>query len=403
MQHIIYHLDQIYSVCHIPMVLLQKDGKKQAAWPKTYGVGVHPFAYQAVLEDFRLQKRDMQHPLINFISSGFLFAVMELSMGYYLVTGLVSPFVPARKDILSMMSQVVAPAGLQPVCDAMMQMPLMNLQQLKDYICLLGRLLLDRDIPQENIYYMDILTGDLSRAPALEEGLFAQREEPDFHISMDFETAICNAIEKGSKLQLEQSLYAPRRGRIGRMSTSDLRQEKYTFICLATLASRAAIRGGMPAETAFGLSDLYCQRVDLLSDTQPIRNMVYTMLTDYCQRVCQIQQRPAVSSVVQSCISYISVHLHEPLSLEQLSRHCGLCSRSLSLRFKKEMGMGIPEYIHREKMQEAQYFLRHSGYSLSEIASFLNYPSQSYFTQIFKSLLGMTPQQFRNQNGSQGI
>ena len=121
-----------------------------------------------------------------------------------------------------------------------------------------------------------------------------------------------------------------------------------------------------------------------------------TMLVDYCDRVQTVQNRPVVSSVIQKCISYISIHLHEPVSLEQLSRHCGLCGRSLSLRFKKEMGMGIPEYIHREKLQEAEYLLRHSGYSLSEITSFLNYPSQSYFTQIFKKYKNLTPQQFRD-------
>ena len=179
------------------------------------------------------------------------------------------------------------------------------------------------------------------------------------------------------------------------MSSNDLRQQKYSFICMATLASRAAIRGGLPAETAFSLSDLYCQRVDLLSENTLVQNLTYTMLADYCERVREIQKRPVTSPVISNCLSYISVHLHEPISLEQLSQHCGLCTRSLSLRFKKEMGMGIPEYIHREKLQEAEYLLQHTSYSLSEITSYLNYPSQSYFTEIFKKYKQMTPQQCR--------
>ena len=185
-------------------------------------------------------------------------------------------------------------------------------------------------------------------------------------------------------------------GRVGRMSSSELRQQKYSFICMATLASRAAIVGGLPSETAFSLSDLYCQRVDLLSEIPPIQNLTYTMLTDYCDRVRENQKRPKVSPVIQNCLSYISVHLHETVTLEQLSQHCGLCTRSLSLRFKNEMGMGIPEYIHWEKLQEAEYLLGNSQYTISEITSFLNYPSQSYFTQIFKKYTGVTPKQFRD-------
>lgn len=47
--------------------------------------------------------------------------------------------------------------------------------------------------------------------------------------------------------------------------------------------------------------------------------------------------------------------------------------------------MGIPEYIHREKLREARYLLDYTDYTLAEIAGFLNYPTQSYFTQIFKN------------------
>lgn len=61
------------------------------------------------------------------------------------------------------------------------------------------------------------------------------------------------------------------------------------------------------------------------------------------------------------------------MRLEELSRRCGLCSRSLSIKFKAEMGMGIPEYIHREKLREARYLLDYTDYTLAEIAGFLNY------------------------------
>ena len=60
------------------------------------------------------------------------------------------------------------------------------------------------------------------------------------------------------------------------------------------------------------------------------------------------------------------------------------------------MGCGIPEYIHKEKLREAKYLLINTDYALADIAGFLNYPTQSYFTQIFKRYAGMTPQQYRD-------
>ena len=170
-------------------------------------------------------------------------------------------------------------------------------------------------------------------------------------------------MESGDRVLLERSLFAPRHGQVGRMSVNELRQQKYSFVIMAALTSRAAIRGGLPAETAFSLSDLYCQRADVLTDAPPIQNLTFTMLMDFCGKVREIRRRPRTSAVIEKCLDYISVHLHEPIGLEQLSRHCGLCGRSLSLRFKAELGMGVPEYIHREKLREAEYLLRHTEYS----------------------------------------
>ena len=401
MQTILSHLERLYHISHVPMTLLDAEGNILSNWPASFPDGVHPYAYSVILEDFRLQKRDEDHPLVSFLGCGFLLGVMQLSEERFLLIGLVSPLMQSRQEILTMISNVVQPHALQTICDFLLQMPLMALPQLKDYMCLVAKLLLQKDLSADQILFVDITLGNGIAVTPLEKNLFEQREEPEFHIPLDFETGICNAIETGNRTLLERCLYAPYRGRIGRMSSSELRQQKYSFICVATLSSRAAIRGGIDAETAFSLSDLYCQRVDLLSDLTHIQNMTFTMLTDYCDRVRDAQMRPVVSALIERCLSYISVHLHETITLEQLADHCGLCSRSLSLRFRKEVGVGIPEYIHREKMKEAEYLLRHSHYSISEITSFLNYPSQSYFTQIFKSYRGMTPLQFRNRHSKE--
>ena len=397
MQAILSDLETLYNVSHIPMTLLDHNGNILATWPQEMPRAVQPFANKMVIDDFHLQKRDATHPLISLLDSGFLLGVMEVSPQLYLLIGLVSPLSQSRKDILTMMADVVVPSAMQTFCDFLLQIPLTSLHQLKDHMRLAGKLLLKKDIPAEHILFMDIFFREDSGPFHLEKNLFEQREDPEFHIPLDFETNLCNAIETGNRSRLEQCLYSPYRGRVGKMSSNELRQQKYSFICMATLASRSAIRGGLPAETAFSLSDLYCQRVDLLCDLAHIQNLTFTMMVDYCDRVRNIQQRPAVSPVIENCLSYISVHLHETINLYQLSAHCGLCSRSLSLRFKKEVGMGITEYIHREKMQEAEYLLQHSAYSLSEITSFLNYPSQSYFTQIFKKYTQLTPQQFRDR------
>ena len=63
---------------------------------------------------------------------------------------------------------------------------------------------------------------------------------------------------------------------------------------------------------------------------------------DFCNRVVNTKKAAhrkggAQRAVIKNC-----------LRLEELAHECGLCSRSLSLKFKAEVGCGIPEYIHRD-------------------------------------------------------
>ena len=395
MQTTVRTLEQLYSVTSIPLTLIDGEGHVLLSLPHAATETSNPEINATVLADYHLQKRDAQHPLISFLDPGFLLGVVELNPALYVFIGLVSPYQLSRTEILETVGEFIRPAHLQSFCDLLINQPLVSLEKLKDLICLLTKLL-GEPVPEADILFVDNASRKLG-GKRLNQSMFEQREEAEFHIPVDVETAICSAVEAGDRTLLERSLYAPYPGRIGRMSPNDLRQQKYSFICMATLASRAAIRGGLDAETAFNLSDLYCQRADLLTDITLIQNLTFTMLMDYCGKVRELKKLPASSPVVQTALHYISVHLHEPITLEHLSAHCGLCTRSLSLRFRDEVGMGIPEYVHREKIKEAEYLLRHTDYSLSEITSYLNYPSQSYFTQIFKKYRGQTPQQYRDQ------
>ena len=124
------------------------------------------------------------------------------------------------------------------------------------------------------------------------------------------------------------------------------------------------------------------------------------MAMDFCEKVEKSRLPQQVSPVVQKALSYITVHLHESFGMEELSRHCHLCRRSLTIRFQKEVGMTVNEYVQKEKIEEAKFLLRHTETTLPEIAAYLNYSSQSYFTQQFKKHTGETPERYRARRQS---
>lgn len=383
----------LYEICHIPISIVNQSGTPLLSLPSSGGEFALPEAVQYVLTDFFLQKRDALHPLVTYLEPGFFLGVVELTEEQFCIVGLVSPFQHTRNEIMQVCAQGIEPQKMQAFCDLMIQMPMVNLYQLKSLICLLVRLAHETEITFEDILFVDNTVFDTAN---LNDALFELREDADFHVPIDYETGVCGAIEAGDTELLKRRILAPSQGKVGRMSSSALRQQKYAFISFATLLTRAAIRGGLSGEIAFNLSDVYCQRMDVQTEITAVEQLAFTMAMDFCNRVADAKSGGVQSDVVKKCIAYISAHLHDDLRLEELSRHCGLCGRSLSIKFKAEVGYGIPEYIHREKLCEARYLLTSTDYSLADITGFLNYPTQSYFTQIFKRYEGTTPQQYRD-------
>lgn len=388
--------EQLYTITHIPLYLVLADGTCPTGFPATLGRAIKPQYMKLVLTDFELQHRDTLHPLITYIEPGYFLGVLALDDGQYCVTGLVSPFSHSREEILRITAYAIEPEALQEFGDLMMQMPRVTLYQLKALLQLLVQFSHGVQIGEEDILFVDNTIREFYGRKNLDGALFNQREEEEFHIPVNFEQVVCAAIEAGDTEQLDRRLQAPLQGQIGRMSSNPLQQMKYSFVIFAALVTRAAIRGGLTDEVAFSLSDIYCQRADVQQDPSTLDQLNYTMAVDFCNHVAEVRKTAIRSQPVRDCVAYISQHLHENLCLDVLSRECGLCSRSLSIKFKAEIGMGIPEFIHREKLREAKYLLLHTEYTLTQITAYLNYPTQSYFTQIFKRYEGCTPQQYRD-------
>ena len=71
----------------------------------------------------------------------------------------------------------------------------------------------------------------------------------------------------------------------------------------------------------------------------------------------------------------------------------------LSTLFKKEMGVGFSDYLNEVRLKRSQDLLSSTGLSMVEIALRSGFESQSYFTKNFKKKYGMTPSQYRRENG----
>lgn len=220
------------------------------------------------------------------------------------------------------------------------------------------------------------------------------------HHSLKYEDYLMNCIQEGNTDRIAIALDNPLDGEMGILSKNDaLRNEKNLGICSVTLATRAAIKGGLNTELALTLSDSYIQGIEMQKDIESINSLNNTMLMDFAKRVHQCHLQKYTRQIIQT-MDYIHTHLDESLTLSSLSSKIGLTPHYLGQRFCDETGIPLSQYIIEKKIEEAKKLLASSTYTMLEISSSLGFYDQSHFTKLFKRHVGTTPKTYRLKNNS---
>jgi len=219
------------------------------------------------------------------------------------------------------------------------------------------------------------------------------------------EVALFQCVKNGDKEGLDKLLETMVQGihQVGQMSTDPIKQAQFLVVSGITLATRYALAGGLPESVAFHLSDAYLQRLNSAITEKDAAILFIVALHDFTERVHKAKESTPYSYSVTRSIRYISRHLHSKFSLDDIAQYCNLTPQYLSSLFHKETGLTITNYMRNEKLKVSTQMLRQSDFSISRIASMLNFPSSSAFTSDFKKYYGITPKEYRNSVTSEVI
>lgn len=111
--------------------------------------------------------------------------------------------------------------------------------------------------------------------------------------------------------------------------------------------------------------------------------------------VAEVQDTPAKKDKIER---YVSCHLYQKISLEEISAYAGMNKTYFCLFFKKHYGMSFTDYINRKRLETASAMLLKPDTSIAEVALACGYPTVTYFNRIFRKFKGMTPSEYRKSN-----
>lgn len=115
----------------------------------------------------------------------------------------------------------------------------------------------------------------------------------------------------------------------------------------------------------------------------------------------QLQSQQPSSPIrreIKMICHYIDQNYANNITLESLAQSMKMNKYYMAHEFKKYMHISPIQYLIERRIKECQSLLNTSSLSISEISEAVGFSSQSYFAQIFKKTIGMTPLQYRQNN-----
>lgn len=232
----------------------------------------------------------------------------------------------------------------------------------------------------------------------LSHKLFLNREHNVSHLAYNRELSFYDAVKAGDTAKVKELMLPLKNENLGTLSDNMLRNLKYHLTITVALITRFCMEGGMPAETAYTLSDIYIQKMDKLSLEEEISQLHEALVMDFTKRMKNLRKDKVYSKQILKAIHYIDDHLHEKISLDTLAEYLDLNKTYLCKLFKNETGLTIGDYTKKLKVEAAGNMLIYSDYSPSDISNYFSFSSHSHFINVFKAETGLTPNQYRNAN-----
>lgn len=173
---------------------------------------------------------------------------------------------------------------------------------------------------------------------------------------------------------------------------------RHYFVVLSSVVTRKLVENQAPFKKAFAFNAACVEMIDQRMNDAEFLQFADDLIEFYIYVISERKQPTYKHQTVNKVIMYIDDEVETDLSVEDIAQHFSISTSHLSRIFKEHVGITLVEYLNVRRVEESQYFLRHTNKSISNISEQFHFCNQSYYTRIFKKYVGLTPKHFRDQS-----
>lgn len=189
-------------------------------------------------------------------------------------------------------------------------------------------------------------------------------------------------------------------GKIMFHNPGNLNMLKARLVELLSVLSRAAAMGGVDINALLAKNMEYINKVLTIDTQEDICVWISHALDNFIESVYTSQDTRKMSQL-KPTIELMQYHYDQPLTLADMAKAAHLSVSRLAHLFREQMGITPVDFLTNIRIDHAKRLLLTTDNNCTQICYDVGYNNQSYFTRVFKQIVGLTPREFRNQNKRQ--
>jgi AraC-like DNA-binding protein len=172
---------------------------------------------------------------------------------------------------------------------------------------------------------------------------------------------------------------------------------KSYFLELVVMMTRSAVEAGGDAERLLGPKFDAMSALSTIDAEPALAAWLHETLERIMDTIHHQRQRPT-EQLIADAIRYMSEHLAEPISREDVAEAIGLSPSHFSRQFKNQVSRTFTDVLNQMRINKATELLVRTDRPLVLVAMDCGFSDQSYFTKVFRRYARTTPGEYRERH-----
>jgi two-component system response regulator YesN len=145
----------------------------------------------------------------------------------------------------------------------------------------------------------------------------------------------------------------------------------------------------------YGADYFYINEIGISDNLSDFKKYNLSIYSEVLKKMMSIRKRKE-GKLIDIVKEYVIKHYNEDVTLSKIAEITYVNSSYICDLFKNQTGENFIEYLTKIRIEKAKLLLKDARYKTYEVGDRVGYSDATYFSRVFKKVVGISPTEYRN-------